>query len=89
MDHQINVLLIIDYYQDIQKQKLKKDAYRYIIHEDDLLDKDKDDYNEKKQEINIKEKKGGNMVKILDLLMKQIELYYQIYQISKDLILCY
>ena len=37
--------------------EVKKDAYRYIIHEDDLLDKDKDDYNEKKQEINIKEKK--------------------------------
>ena len=41
--------------------EVKKDAYRYIIHEDDLLDKDKDDYNELKQEKKDKRKKGGNI----------------------------
>ena len=41
--------------------EVKKDAYRYIIHEDDLLDKDKDDYNKQKQEIKDKRKKGGNI----------------------------
>jgi len=41
--------------------EIKKDAFRYIIHEDDLLDKDKDDYNEQKQGKKDKRKRGGNI----------------------------